>query len=185
MFLPTNANCHDSIVSSGLSYTELELACYNLTLTIEIHFTLSVVLERRILELRHFRVTKVNNGTRCISAGMFQAASSAAGGRGDVQEPFHQPTRIQDEDICIQLSCAKTTFLPLTPFFACCKSMLGSRLPEMSVNILPTAGALGALSAAPASLGQELGHTVAHHFIVRARLICWGADVNYFTAGEL
>lgn len=52
MFLPTNANCYDSIVNSGLSYTGLELAYYNTNHWPESNFTLSVVLERKILELR-------------------------------------------------------------------------------------------------------------------------------------
>lgn len=85
-------------------------------------------------------------------------------------------------------------FLPLVPFFPCRKSMLDSRVLEMSVdgnaspclvNVLPTTGALGALSAAPASLVQELGHTVAHHLTVRARLISWWTNFNNFTAEEL
>lgn len=44
---------------------------------------------------------------------MSQATFSTEGGRaaeGDVQRLFHQPARTQGEDICIQSSCAETTF---------------------------------------------------------------------------
>lgn len=108
---------------------------------------------------------KSTMGQRCISAGMFQAASSAAGGHGGFRSHSTSPRGHRMGDICIQLSFAKTTFLPLTPFFPCCKSMLGSRLPE-NVCEHPTHCCC---FRSPFCSTCLLG-TVAHHFIVRAQL---------------
>lgn len=138
-----------------------------------------MVLERKIPGLRFFCVTEVNYGKKVHFCN--NVLGKLLSNRRMCCRRWYSgavSSRIQDEDICIQLSCAKTTLTScLIPFFPCCKSMLVSRLLERSVagnasprlvNILPTAGTLGALSAAPASLGQELEHTVIHHLIVRA-----------------
>lgn len=112
MFLPSDANCHDSIVSSGLSYSKLELACYNLTLTIN----------QRYRDIWNY-VTKANSGKKVHFCK--NVLGNLPGNRtcyrrwcSGAISPAHEDTGwgcLHASELCQN----HLDFLPLIPFFPC------------------------------------------------------------------